>query len=154
VPFHAADELDYDEISIFDAENIILTGDIIERHRDAQTRERKYVIKGETLDGEAACCVVRSVLPRRSSSSRFGSRKAVMRRDMCGAATPRIRHVTRSFGRGGRLVVIENIPYVFCPRCGERYFTAATMREIERLKMLKVARVRRRAVPIVSFGAA
>jgi len=73
---------------------------------------------------------------------------------MCGARTARVRHVTRSFGRGDRLVVIENIPYVVCPRCGERYFTAATMREIERLKMLKAARMRRRQIPIVSFGAA
>ena len=59
VPFHAASELDDDEISIFDVENIILTGEIIERQRDAQTRERKYVIKGETLDSEAACSVVK-----------------------------------------------------------------------------------------------
>ena len=59
VPFHAANELDDDGISIFDAENIILTGDIIERQRDAQTRERKYVIQGETVDSEAACCVVK-----------------------------------------------------------------------------------------------
>jgi hypothetical protein len=59
VPVHAADELDDDEISIFDVENIILTGQIIERQRDAQTRERKDVIRGETLDGEAACCVVK-----------------------------------------------------------------------------------------------
>lgn len=59
VPFHAANELDDDEISIFDVETIILTGEIIERQRDAQTRERKYVVKGETLDSEAACCVVK-----------------------------------------------------------------------------------------------
>jgi len=77
-----------------------------------------------------------------------------MRCDLCGADTARLRRVTRSFGRGDRLVVIEDIPYVFCARCGERYFTAATMREIERLKQLKVHRVRRRPVPIVSFGAA
>lgn len=74
--------------------------------------------------------------------------------DMCGADTALVQHVTRSFGRGQRLVVIENIPYVFCPRCGERYFTAATMREIERLKLLKSARLRRKSIPIVSFGAA
>ena len=77
-----------------------------------------------------------------------------MRCDFCGADTARIRHVTRSFGRGERLVVVENIPYVFCPRCGERYFTAATMREIERLKIVKAASARRKAIPIVSFGAA
>ena len=59
VPFHAADELDDDEISIFDVENIILTGEIVERQRDAQTRERKYVIRGETLDGAAAFSVVK-----------------------------------------------------------------------------------------------
>ena len=57
VPFHAANELDDDEISIFDVENIILTGNILERQRDSQTRERKYVIRGATLAGEAACCV-------------------------------------------------------------------------------------------------
>lgn len=77
-----------------------------------------------------------------------------MRCDLCGADTARMRHVTRSFGQGERLLVIENIPYLFCARCGERSFTAATMREIERLKMLTGAHVRRRPVPIVSFGAA
>jgi hypothetical protein len=59
IPFHAANELDDDEISILDVEQIILTGDIIERQRDPQTRERKYVIRGGTLAGEAACCVVK-----------------------------------------------------------------------------------------------
>lgn len=77
-----------------------------------------------------------------------------MRCDMCGADTVRVRQVTRSFGRGERLVVIENIPYVVCSRCGGRYFTASTMREIERLKTRKAAGVRRRSVPILSFGAA
>jgi hypothetical protein len=59
IPFHAANELDDDEISILDVEEIILTGDIIQRQRDPQTRERKYVIRGGTLAGEAACCVVK-----------------------------------------------------------------------------------------------
>jgi YgiT-type zinc finger domain-containing protein len=77
-----------------------------------------------------------------------------MRCDLCGADTAQVRHVTRSFGRGDRLLVIENIPSVFCGRCGERYFTAATMREIQRLKQSRGDRMRRKAVPIVSFGAA
>lgn len=59
VPFHAANELDDDEISIFDVENIILTGEVVETQRDASSRERKYVVRGETLDGEAACSVVK-----------------------------------------------------------------------------------------------
>lgn len=63
-------------------------------------------------------------------------------------------HAADEFGRGERLLVIENIPYVFCGRCGERYFTAATMGEIERLKQAKDNRARRRRVPIIAFGAA
>ena len=59
VPFHAANELDDDDISIFDVENVILTGRIIQTQRDPKTRERKYVIRGETLAGEAAACVVK-----------------------------------------------------------------------------------------------
>ena len=59
MPVHAADELDDDKISIFDVESIILTGQIIERQRDAQTQERKYVLRGRTLDGEAACSVIK-----------------------------------------------------------------------------------------------
>lgn len=59
IPFHAASELDDDEISVLDVEQIILTGDIIQRQRDARTRERKYIIRGETLAGEAGCCVVK-----------------------------------------------------------------------------------------------
>ena len=59
VSFHAANEFEDDEISIFDVENVILTGQIVERQRDAQTRARKYVISGETLDGAPAQCVVK-----------------------------------------------------------------------------------------------
>jgi uncharacterized protein DUF4258 len=59
VPFHAANELDDDEISVLDVEQVILTGDVIQRQRDPRTRERKYVIRGVTLAQEAACCVVK-----------------------------------------------------------------------------------------------
>ena len=73
---------------------------------------------------------------------------------MCGLEGTQVRHVTRSFGKGERLLVIENIPYLFCPRCGERYFTAATLREIERIKVKRGAVIRRKPIPVVSFGAA
>ena len=46
---HAAEELDDDNLTIFDLENIILTGAIVERQRDRQTREVKYVVRGQTL---------------------------------------------------------------------------------------------------------
>jgi Domain of unknown function (DUF4258) len=54
VSTHAAEELEDDNLSILDLENIVLTGQIQERQRDAQTREIKYVVAGVTLDGTAA----------------------------------------------------------------------------------------------------
>jgi len=54
VSTHAADELEDDNLSILDLENVILTGEITERQRDRRTRETKYVIQGSTLEGIAA----------------------------------------------------------------------------------------------------
>ena len=59
VSTHAAEELDDDNLSILDLENIVLTGQITERQRDAQTRELKCVVTGITLDGSAAEAVVK-----------------------------------------------------------------------------------------------
>ena len=73
---------------------------------------------------------------------------------ICGLDGVLVRHVTRSFGKGEQLLVIENIPYLFCPHCGERYFTAATLREIERIKGHGSSLRRRRPIPVVAFGAA
>jgi hypothetical protein len=54
VSTHAADELEDDNLSILDLENVILTGEIAERQRDRRTRETKYVVQGSTLEGSAA----------------------------------------------------------------------------------------------------
>ena len=59
VSIHAADELQDDNLSILDLENIVLTGRIIERQRDRRTRETKVLIRGATLDGSAAQTVVK-----------------------------------------------------------------------------------------------
>ena len=59
VSTHAADELEDDNLSILDLENIILTGQIVERQRDRTTRETKYVIQGITLEGDAGEVVVK-----------------------------------------------------------------------------------------------
>ena len=44
VSTHAAEELEDDNLSIIDLENIILTGQVTERQRDARTRESKIVV--------------------------------------------------------------------------------------------------------------
>lgn len=48
VSIHATEEMENDNLTIFDLENIILTGEIIERQRDFKTREIKCVIRGLT----------------------------------------------------------------------------------------------------------
>lgn len=59
VSAHAAEELEDDNLTILDLENIVLTGQIIERQRDAKTREVKCVVAGFALDGSAAEAVVK-----------------------------------------------------------------------------------------------
>jgi hypothetical protein len=59
VSIHAAEELDDDNLTILDLENIILTGAIVERQRDRQTREVKYIVRGNTLSGVPAEAVVK-----------------------------------------------------------------------------------------------
>jgi len=59
VSLHAAEELDDDHLTILDLENIILTGEIIERQRDRHTREVKFVVRGVSLDAIKAETVVK-----------------------------------------------------------------------------------------------
>ena len=56
---HADEEADADEWSVFDVESAILTGAILERQKDQETREWKYVIRGEAIDGSAVFVVAK-----------------------------------------------------------------------------------------------
>lgn len=56
---HASEELDDDDLTILDLENIILTGEIVERQRDRKTRELKFVVRGLTLGGLEAEAVLK-----------------------------------------------------------------------------------------------
>ena len=56
---HADEEADADEWSVFDVESAILTGAIRERQKDRQTREWKYVVRGEAVDGSAVFVVAK-----------------------------------------------------------------------------------------------
>lgn len=48
---HAEEEMDADEMSIFDVEHCILNGKITERQKDKLTAEWKYRITGRTVAG-------------------------------------------------------------------------------------------------------
>lgn len=54
---HALDELDEDALPVFDVERAILTGEIVERQRDQTTRERKYLVRGQAVDGRRVVVV-------------------------------------------------------------------------------------------------
>ena len=49
-------------------------------------------------------------------------------------------------------MLIENVPVVHCPRCGESYLTAETLHEIERLKQHRETLGVKRQVQVVSFA--
>jgi YgiT-type zinc finger domain-containing protein len=72
--------------------------------------------------------------------------------NICGEEGVRSRRVTRSYGRGPSLLVIENVPVLSCPHCGETYLTAETLHELERLKMHRRALASKRSVPVVAFA--
>jgi YgiT-type zinc finger domain-containing protein len=55
--------------------------------------------------------------------------------DVCGQEGARVRRVARAYGKRKNMLVIENIPVVSRPYCGESYLTADTLHEIERLKL-------------------
>jgi len=45
---HAEEEMDDDGLSIYDVESAILNGHIVERQRDKNTNEWKYLVRGHT----------------------------------------------------------------------------------------------------------
>ena len=72
--------------------------------------------------------------------------------DICGKSGTRIRHMTRTYGKGANLFVIENDPVVVCPHCGESYLTAETLHEIERLKLHRKKLAQERCIDVVTFA--
>jgi len=71
--------------------------------------------------------------------------------DNCGKSGARLRHVTRSYGSGSNLLVIENVPVISCPHCGESYLTAETLHAIERIKRDRQQTAAVRPVAVATF---
>jgi YgiT-type zinc finger domain-containing protein len=72
--------------------------------------------------------------------------------DHCGKLGAEVRLMTRSFGKGAHLLVIEDVPVVVCPHCGESYLTAETLHEIERIKVHRRSLAKPRSVAVASFA--
>ncbi len=71
--------------------------------------------------------------------------------DICGKEGANERKVTRSYGKAKDLLVIEDVPVVSCPHCGESYLTANTLHEIERIKLHRRTSVVERPVEVATF---
>ena len=71
--------------------------------------------------------------------------------DIFGKEGARIRRVSRCYGKGADLLVIENVPGVVCPHCGESYLTAETLPEIERIKLHRKSFAEERCISVANF---
>lgn len=74
--------------------------------------------------------------------------------DVCGRKGARLRRLTRSFGKGKAAFLIEAVPVVSCPHCGESYLTASTLREIEHIRQHRREFTKTRMVSVARFGGA
>jgi YgiT-type zinc finger domain-containing protein len=72
--------------------------------------------------------------------------------ELCGQIGAQVRRVTRSYGKGPTLFVIENVPLVSCPHCGESYLTADTLHEVERIKVHRRALAEERCIAVADFA--
>ena len=72
--------------------------------------------------------------------------------DICGEIGAKVRLVSRSYGKGDDLLVIENVPVVSCPHCGVSYLTASTLHEIERIKLHRQSFAVSRPVSVATFA--
>ncbi len=72
--------------------------------------------------------------------------------DCCGRKGAVTKRVTRSFGRGKSILVIEDVPMVVCPHCGQNYFTADTLHELERLRLHKKSIPVQRVAPVIKYA--
>jgi len=53
--------------------------------------------------------------------------------------------------RNGKHFIFERVPARVCSRCGERYFSATAVREMDRLMQKKTSRSSMRAVPVIEL---
>ena len=56
---HAEEEMNDDELSIFDIEHAILTGEIIEKQKDHNRDEWKYLVHGKAINSDPITVVVK-----------------------------------------------------------------------------------------------
>ncbi|MBD2267754.1 MAG: type II toxin-antitoxin system MqsA family antitoxin [Dolichospermum sp.] len=76
-----------------------------------------------------------------------------MKCDICNSEGVHIRNVTRTYGKGEELLIIENLPIISCPHCGESYIKAETLHKIEKIKLNRKNLAVARFIDVVSLSA-
>jgi len=71
---------------------------------------------------------------------------------ICGQKGARLRKINRTYGKGKDILIIEDIPAISCPHCGESYLEAETLHEIERIKLHRQKLAVRYDVDVARFG--
>ncbi len=62
---HGDEEMDEDELSIFNVERAVLTGAIIGGQKDNEKGEWKYIVRGQAMDGSEMAVVAKLGLTNR-----------------------------------------------------------------------------------------
>ena len=75
-----------------------------------------------------------------------------MKCDICNSEGVHIRNITRTYGKGEELLIIENLPIISCPHCGESYMTAETLHKIEQIKLNRKNLAVARFIDVVSLS--
>ena len=155
VSTYAAEAFDDDNLTILDLENIILTAKL------SNVSATPKPVKSSALFQAKLASRSSALRPKPSSkSASVASLSSSLHTSVekkcahCGSGGLQLKHVTRSFGKGAALLVIESIPMWSCPSCGESYFTAQTMHEIERIKALRKSVAVSRQLPVAAFALA
>jgi uncharacterized DUF497 family protein len=55
---HAEEEMEEDGLSILDVENALMTGRLVSRQTDRRSKERKYLVRGRSVDDARTVVVV------------------------------------------------------------------------------------------------
>jgi len=69
----------------------------------------------------------------------------------CGRGVLEEHHVTVDFRWGDRLVIIEAVPAKVCNECGERYYAAEVVRQMERIAQ-EGRKDKEISVPVIALG--